>query len=476
MRPHTAKATLLLLAILSSTWISTTRQSPTIAKAQSGSSVYLPLILTYNNPPKITGARINVPHFNFWRNAAIAWFGQVNPTDNYADIRIGYSDEALLVDVHIFDRRVWYDSTPSLADLSAWDAVTLYLNTEGNQAKTLDEHAFQFVAQFRWWENADDYQASYQGDSTGWQLVTVPFTSTTFYQGDVPNNNVDDRGWNATFEIPFTSLGLSATPQEGSLWGLGLAVHDRDDEAGTPIADQTWLPGMSSSDPSTWGQIHFGLPGFTPPQATDLQTVMIRHKLNGAVVQDADVGGDTICGEPFNPDFFNGWGDANYAGSVDLNIQNQGNLGDWPCFSKVYITFPLDAIPLDKVIVSAELVMYQFGNSDPSQANDSLIQVLTVSQDWDETTITWNNAPLALENVSQATVEPLPVYPGVPGVERRWDVGRAAGQAYQAGIPLRLGLYSADMAMHSGKYFNSSDVDDYMPEARPALLVTYGDP
>jgi hypothetical protein len=204
--------------------------------------------------------------------------------------------------------------------------------------------------------------------------------------------------------------------------------------------------------------------------------VTIRHKLNGATVQDADVGGHTDCGEPFNPDFFNGWGDANYAGTVDLIVQNQGNLGDWPCFSKIYITFPLEAVPAGKVITSAELVLYQFGNSDPNLAQTSLIQVLTVSGDWDESTLTWNNAPLAVENVSQALVEPLLVYPGVPGVERRWDVSRAVSLAHQSGTPLRLALYDADMAMHSGKYFRSSDVDDFMPEARPALLVTYGDP
>jgi hypothetical protein len=30
--------------------------------------------------------------------------------------------------------------------------------------------------------------------------------------------------------------------------------------------------------------------------------------------------------------------------------------------------------------------------------------------------------------------------------------------------------------MHSGKYFWSSDVDDYMPTARPALTVVWGNP
>jgi hypothetical protein len=196
--------------------------------------------------------------------------------------------------------------------------------------------------------------------------------------------------------------------------------------------------------------------------------------LNGAIVKDAHVGGHTLCGEEFNPDFFNGWGDRNFAGYDQINIQNQANLGDWPCFSKYYVTFPLDAIPPGKTILSAQLTMYQFGNSSPQEANSSLIQVLTVNEDWNEGTITWNNAPYAWENVGRAWVGVLPAYPGLPGVAREWDLSRAVAEAYQKGIPLRLALYSADGAMHSGKYFFSSNMDDYTQTSRPVLTVTWG--
>ena len=78
------------------------------------------------------------------------------------------------------------------------------------------------------------------------------------------------------------------------------------------------------------------------------------------------------------------------------------------------------------------------------------------------------------ENISHTIVDPLPV--GSPAVERRWDLSRGVFQAYASGQPLRLALYDADTDIHSGKYFYSSDVDDYMPEARPTLRVTFGDP
>lgn len=41
----------------------------------------------------------------------------------------------------------------------------------------------------------------------------------------------------------------------------------------------------------------------------------------------------------------------------------------------------------------------------------SYIQVLTVDQDWNENTLTWNNAPLAAENITGTWVDPLPFFP-----------------------------------------------------------------
>jgi hypothetical protein len=90
--------------------------------------------------------------------------------------------------------------------------------------------------------------------------------------------------------------------------------------------------------------------------------------------------------------------------------------------------------------------------------------------------LTWNNAPLAQENVSAAWVDPLDSFPGFPGVARQWDVSRAVSEAYASGGPLRLSLYDADWAYHSGKYFVTSDAEEWNEEARPALRVTWGYP
>jgi hypothetical protein len=132
-------------------------------------------------------------------------------------------------------------------------------------------------------------------------------------------------------------------------------------------------------------------------------------------------------------------------------------------------------VPRGKAILSAKLTLRLFGGSDITTAKASLIQVLSVSDDWNESTITWNNAPLAMENVSQAWVDPT-AWPGDPGIPYTWDVTYAMVKAYNDGQPLRLAMYSADYDMNSGKYFYSSDLDDFMAVYRPTLDVTWATP
>jgi hypothetical protein len=202
-----------------------------------------------------------------------------------------------------------------------------------------------------------------------------------------------------------------------------------------------------------------------PPGA---QTYTIRHGLDGAVVTDAMVGGGATCAEGLN--FFNQWGSYNHAHSTTLVVQNQGDVADWPCFSKFYLDFPLSALPAGKTVVSATLTLSHFGGSDPSQALPSLVQVFTVGEAWNESTIAWNTAPLAVENVAQSRVEV--VGPPWPDTARTWNVSWAVTQAYVGGQPvLRLAVYDADGAQHSGKHFRSSDSDDWNGTVRPTLDV-----
>jgi hypothetical protein len=440
--------------------------------------VYLPI--AYKASTNMPSPLVNAPYFNdqiVFTETAVFWLGRVTSSENYVDVRVGYNDQELWIHTAVFDRRLWYDETPSPADLTDWDSISLLIHLNGNVGNSPDRNTYRFDSQLNWGGSNLDYQAAYRGTGSGWNLDTISFIAEAGWASvNTPNDNNDDRGWLTTYHIPFTALGLSGPPSPGTTWGLGVILHDRDSQNGPPQADQTWPEIMDINQPGTWGRLSFGLPSYTPLPSSFGGTVTIRHKLNGAVVKDGHVGGSIDCGQAFNPNFFNGWGDANYAGAQQVNIQNQANLGDWPCFSKFYVTFPLEAIPSGKIIRAATLTLYQFGNSDPSSAYGSVIQVLTVAEDWDETTLTWNNAPYAWENVSQTWVNPLPGFPGLPGVPNNWDLTRAVAEAYQKGIPLRLVLYDSDYYMHSGKYFYSSDVDDGMPTSRPRLVVDWGNP
>ena len=73
--------------------------------------------------------QINAPYFGSddirFKEMGIFWFGQVNDQTNYADVRIGYNNDHLKVNVTLFDHWLWYDQSPTPADLMNWDAVSL---------------------------------------------------------------------------------------------------------------------------------------------------------------------------------------------------------------------------------------------------------------------------------------------------------------------------------------------------------------
>lgn len=463
---------LVLPLIAASTHAPARQDSP-----QTPATVYLPLVL--RGSPDDLLPRINAPYFSGnipFSQTAIAWFGRLSPDSNYADIRVGYNASGLYVYLAIFDRHLWYDpaSAPDPSALTQWDAVTLLLDTGG--AYALSANSWRFVAQlFR--EQSAPRRAVYRGGSGVWQLVSTPFSAVPGWRGVALNDNAqNDRGWAMGFTIPFSSLGLASAPAFGETWRMAVILHDRDTAGGPPIGDQSWPAGVAASNPGSWGLLKFGLPSHATPVQPSGQTTIFRPTQNSPAVPDADVGGTTSNLCPGDEDhIWNEWANRNYGASPDFNIQNQSDVADWPCFAKYYLTFPLDAIPPNKVIVSATLTLHQFGNAGGSAAQPSWIQVLTALGDWQEHSITWNNAPLAYENLGGSWVNPISGPVQWPGVARTWDVAYAVVKAYAARQPLRLILYEADSAYHSGKYFVSSDTGDWNVAGRPRLEVRWGE-
>ncbi len=453
----------------------TTFAYPTLADPQpSGETlVYLPLVMRGACAPESL-PYINAPHFSGpipFEQTAIAWFGRVSPTQNYADIRVGYNDTELYVYLAVFDRHLWYDENPTPQTLTDWDAVTLLLDTAGGNA--LSPASWRFVAQLAP-DPGPAHRAVYRGSAGGWQAVSIPFQAVPGWRGNALNDDSDsDRGWAMGFTIPFSSLGLTAAPSEGTTWRMAVLLHDRDSQAGPPIGDQSWPPAAAPGSPACWGFLRFGIPAYAAIGPATNHTLIRRPTQNSPLVPDADVGG-TIANQCPGDEYhiWNEWGNRNDGHAPDFNIQNQSDVADWPCFAKYYVTFPLDGIPPGSVIISATLTLHQFGNAGgPGEAQPSRIQVLMAAGDWSEETITWNNAPLAYENVGGHWVDPITDWPGWPGVPRTWNVSYAVARAYARGEPLRLVLYSADSAYHSGKYFVSSDTEDWNEAGRPRLDV-----
>lgn len=464
-----------------------------IAEGDAGNTAYLPVVSkpAASTPSPTPGPigqytrRVNAPYFNVpdvletatFMQMAIFWFGQVTERDNYTDVRVGFNNDELVIYTATFDRLLYFDTTPSAGDLTNWDAVSLYLHQEGAPANTLTGKSLRVDVQYSE-SNSAQYQATYGGATGAWTPANVPVRTFTTYRGGSPNSGEEGNGWAAHIRVPFASLGISR-PQEGTTWRIAVINHDRK-ESGSQSPRKTWPSAISDTDPTTWGVLHFGLPVYTPPSSSPGGTVEIRHRLNGATVTDANVGGYTVCGK--DPAmYWKEWGTLTWADYVqppqgDFNIQNQSDISDWPCFAKYYITFPLAQIPPGKVIRSATLTLHQFGNSQPRDATRSLIQLLSVGEDWPKATLNWNNAPLAVENVGRGWVDPLATSAAFPGVARTLDASYAVAQAYAVGQPLRLALYSADSDYHSGKYFVSSETGDWNAAGRPNLTVVWGNP
>jgi len=482
-----------------------------LLQGNAGTSSYLPLTIKPGpspTPAPLEGGqyRANAPYLpsedvfgDRISETAIFWFGRVKPYPNQSnhcrgengvDVRVGYTDYALYVKAALFDCLFWYNPKPTPADLANWDSVTLDLDTTGNDATAPGQHAYKFVGQLsKGYEDREDHQTAYQGNGSGWSPTEFIFSTRTGSKGNGGfNTDGENRGWTLSFVVPFTSIGLSERPADGVIWGMALSTHDRDDANAVYTFTKDWPNQPDFNNPSTWGQVRFGLlpSAATLPEPGNTYSTTIRQGLDGAVVPDGQVGGGFLCGEGM--DYWTEWGE--YVDFYDLdpkdpdkertafNIGNGSDISDWPCFSKYFTIFPLDGMPEGKQVYSATLELKLFGSSGGLPGIDTLIQIMTIDRDFVENTLNYNNAPLAFENFSGTWV-PASSFPGWPGISYYWDVTYAVLEAYENNQPLRIAIYSADGNYHSGRYFSSSDATDWDPDdpsRRPTLTIYWGNP
>ena len=436
------------------------------------------------DPPR----RVNVPYFSgdvTWAETAIFWFGQNKqgvPSQNYVDVRVGYTSAALMVRATVVDYYLWYDQDAiATSDLTQYDAITIYLDTTHDQAATPQSDDYWFLISARHWQDMSNYARQAQGNGSGWNTGWTPPTEWTAYSGmswscdPGPNSNECgiDFGWTAIFTIPWETMGLSGPPSEGTLWGLGVQLYDRDDDppAGY-VAPEYWPETFDADSPATWGELDFGYADYEPSPAISVSTTTVRRGLNGTV-EDAWMGGGGTCGGGHN-----GGSEINHGDSGDLFTGSETAATHFPCFNKSYLRFSLDDIPPDKVIISATLTLHLWGHAGetPDLAQPSWVHLFTVNDPWEEMTIHWNNAPLPHENTTATQVNPYSSPGDIhwPGDPYTWDATRAVAEAYTSGQPLSVALYASDSAQHSSKYYVGSE--STIANGRPTLTVLWGDP
>ncbi len=409
--------------------------------------------------------KINVPDFGAdvvrFARSALFWFGSVDNTNNYTDVRMGFNDAGVSARAQVFDSRLWYQTTgANPANLEQYDSLALYITHPGGEYKIITGPSHGTTR--------TGYQAIYRRVTGNWALQTSSLTTRSGWRGNAFNDNVEDRGWWVEMDIPYASIGLSAKPAVGTSFDMTAELFDRDTNTAGLIPSKTWV-----------GKLVFGAPtynsGGTPRTGnTTITTGM-----------DAQVGGGANCSEGLQP-YFDNVGSKIWGNVTQINIQNQMDVADWPCYSKYYAKFGLESVPAGKTIISATFKLHQFGNAGdithvpPYVPHDSQIHAFSIKDDWNESTINLNNAPAALENVSVTTVTPIwdetgNTFAGWPGREISFDVSAAVAAAYAEGRSANLALYSSDGDYHSGKYFSTFDTENWNAAARPKLEIVWGE-
>ncbi len=441
--------------------------------------------LSAASPPR----RVNIPYFAnqvAWNQSAIFWLGQNKqgvPSRNYADVRLAYTADSLKVRVTVIDYYLWYNENPQpSSDLTQYDAAALYLDTDFDRstAPQPDDYMFLSGLRDRPIENAPEYHRQARGNGSGWD--TAWNGSWTDYVGlqwscnPGPNSNTCgiDFGWATTFTIPWSALGRSGPPPNGALWGIGLALYDRDDNppAGA-VAPEYWPETFDPNNPNAWAELHFGYADYQSPPALAQGTTVIRAiSPIDNTVEDAWMGGGGWCSSGHE-----GGTELNHGDDAELFVGTETAPTHFPCFNKSYLRFALDNLPPDKTIISATLKLHHWGNAgDPGQAQPSWVHLFSITDPWDEMTIHWNNAPLAHENISATWINPFTgplVWPGHPYT---WDATQAVAEAYAAGQPVSLAIYGSDTEQHSSKYLTASETGDWNVTGRPTLTVVWGQP
>ena len=63
---------------------------------------------------------------------------------------VGYDPDEIIFRVAIFDRRLLYDTTPSVSDLTNWDGASLHLDLKEAPSDSLGLDLYRLEGQLNW--------------------------------------------------------------------------------------------------------------------------------------------------------------------------------------------------------------------------------------------------------------------------------------------------------------------------------------
>lgn len=131
--------------------------------------------------------------------------------------------------------------------------------------------------------------------------------------------------------------------------------------------------------------------------------------------------------------------------------------------NRSFIKFSDIPLKSSELVIKAELYLkLNIANNAPAQIN-----VHKVEQDWNSSTITWNNQPSFNEKVEDYQI----VY-GDVNAEFKWDITPIAKEWYSSKTNYGLVLKNNDESTGYNKFY-SSDTDEQLMSFRPQVTITY---
>ncbi len=149
--------------------------------------------------------------------------------------------------------------------------------------------------------------------------------------------------------------------------------------------------------------------------------------------------------------------DINYGTSSKLIMDNLGNR------KYSYLKFDISTIPSEKIVTSANL--YLWCHAREGGGYTRIYAYSVENDDWNETTITWNNRPDAVTFLSE--------YSGDVRAWWNWDVKAFVEKEYDGDKTVSLCLIPGDLNEYITEFMSE---EWWNPEYRPYLEVTYALP